>query len=193
MSRRAALQDVASEDAQAREAHVIRVGRIARPVARQTNGIGREINLDQVGNEDRRDVGAICVRRRGQRVRLQNERVDERRQLRVQGVFTEDLAVNGRQRAAISVFVVKRDQSLVEDRVALTSHLCKRGATDQVEDAATGVGLRGQRQTTGRRKYADGLLVAAEFAQRNPQRHQMNVVSALGVFARTTQLEQVEN
>src|SRR5262245_2849863 len=193
MARRAALEDVASEDAQAREARVIRVVRVGRPVARQTHRIGRKIDLDQVGDEDRRDVGAIRVRRRRQRVRLQNEPVDERCQLRVHGVFAEDYVVNARQRSAISVFIIDRDQSLVEERVALTGHLRKGGATDQVEDAATVGGLRGQRQTTGRRKYADGLLVAADLAQRNPQRDQMNVESALGVFARITQLEQVEN
>src|SRR5262245_19402810 len=194
VARGAALENVAAKDAQTREAHVIRIVRVASPVASKANRIGREIDLDQVRDEDRRDVAAIRVGRRRQTVRLQNEQVDERRQLRIHGVFAEERPVNARQRGVIPVFVVERDQSLAEERVALAGHLRKVGAADRVENAAaTAIALDGRRLAAGRRENADGLLIAAEFSQRNSQRHQMHIESALSVFARRgAQLEQVE-
>src|SRR5262245_57179140 len=53
--------------------------------------------------------------------------------------------------------------------------------------------FHGKSQTPRGREYADGLLISTQFAERDAQRHHVYVKSTLRVFARVTQLEQVED
>ena len=55
-----ALQQIAAKDAQTREV----VGRIIAFGSRQVSAGSRKVNLDQVGDEDRCDVGAILLKLR---------------------------------------------------------------------------------------------------------------------------------
>src|SRR5262245_47174505 len=54
-----ALKHVAAEDAQAREARVIRIGRGIRAAASEAHAGSREVHLDHVGNIYGRDLGAV--------------------------------------------------------------------------------------------------------------------------------------
>ena len=58
-------QRVAAEDAEPREAGIVGIGRMAGAAAGQPRRAGRQIDLDQIGDEDAGDVGA--VRRRARR------------------------------------------------------------------------------------------------------------------------------
>src|SRR5262249_53205283 len=192
MSGGAAFQNVAAKDAQAGEAQIVGVARRAWPVARQPNRVGRKIDLDQVGDEDRRNVHAILVNR--QLLAAADQQVDQRGQFGILGVLAEDLRVHGRQGAAVGVLVFQRDQSLIEERIALTRDLRVGDAADQVEEAATrAAALHGRYHAARGREYADGLLIAAEFTQGNAQGHQVYVEPTLRVFARIAQLQQVED
>ena len=54
-------QSVAAKDAEAREAGVIRIGTLLRPIAGQTAPICGQIDLNQVRNENSRDVSPACL------------------------------------------------------------------------------------------------------------------------------------
>src|SRR6266545_1481102 len=95
----------------------------ARPITGQPNRVGREIDLNQVGNEDRRQVGPSRWNR--QLLAAADQQVDQFCQFRTLGVFAEDPVINIWQRAVVSVFVFQRDQPFTEERIALAPHLRK--------------------------------------------------------------------
>src|SRR5919109_4128617 len=97
----AALQNVAAEDAQAREPLVIRIGRIVRAIACETDRIGRKIDLDQIGNKDGGDIRSPLGDR--QLLAAADQKVDQRRELRIQGIFTEKNSIDDRAGAAVEV------------------------------------------------------------------------------------------
>ena len=166
-------QRVASEDAQTREPVVIRIARMVQSTAGQPGRARRQIDLDQIGNEDAGDVGPA---HRGRHVRAEHERVDQRSELGIQRVLPEQLRIHFRRRAAVQVLVLERDQPFVEQRVALTRYLDEVSKFDVlplVED--------GDAPPAGRRIDADNLLVAADLLDRDIEHHRMDVESALRI------------
>src|SRR5262245_38046823 len=166
-------QRVAAEDAQPRETHVVWIRRMVHAAAGKPRRRGRQVHLDQIGNEDSRDVGAV---RRRRDVSSEHERVEERRQLRSQRVLLEQQRVKLRRRTAVEVFILDCDEPFVEQRIALTADLHEvakvrvtGGAKDL--DAAPARG----------RVDAHNLLIAAELFERNVERHRMDVESTLRV------------
>ena len=52
---------IATEDAQPRETGIIWIRRVPRPAAGETHARSRQVDLDQIGDVDTRDIGAICL------------------------------------------------------------------------------------------------------------------------------------
>src|SRR5437762_6180234 len=54
-------QSVAAEDAQAGEAGIIRVGTLLSPIACQPARVRGQINFNQIGNKNSRDISSPCL------------------------------------------------------------------------------------------------------------------------------------
>ena len=122
---------------------------------------------------------------------LEDEQVDQLRQLRILGVLREQLLIRLGRRPAVEILVRDGDQTLVEQRIALTRHL------DESPEAARSLPASSPRIRTCSRLVvrvdADHLLIAADLAERDRQRHQVNVEAALGVLARGAKRQQIED
>ena len=57
-----ALKHIAAEDAQAREARIIRIRRMVGAAAGEAHARRREVHLDHIGDIDARDIGAVRSR-----------------------------------------------------------------------------------------------------------------------------------
>jgi len=207
-------EHITAEDAEPREARIIWVRRVRGAAPRQARRAGGEIDLDQVGDEDCSDVATVHVDT--WQIRLEDEEVQQRRQLRSHGILAEDLVINGGTRPAVPVFIPYGDQALVEERISLPSDLDKitiviatttaiiviiviivvaAQEPDLViaydPDLVIAYDLDPLPARCG--INAHNLLVATEFADRNFQGHQMKVEAALGVLARVAKREKVED
>ncbi len=122
---------------------------------------------------------------------VEDQRVDQRRELRLLRVLAEQFVVAGRARPAVQVLVFDRDEAFVEQRIALTRDLHESIGEDRI------VTRREDRHSPPARRGidADDLSVAADRVERDVQRHRVHVESALRVeaLARATQFQEVEN
>ena len=132
---------------------------------------GREVDFDQIGDENARDVGAICRRCH---VRSEDERVDEGRELRSHRVLAEQDRVHLGRRSAVEILVLDRHQALVEERIALARDLNK------VTESEAGRGPENLDATpAGRRVDPDDLPFAADLVERNIEHHRVDVEASL--------------
>src|SRR4029453_13454959 len=138
---------------------------------------------------------AACIDIR--QLAIEDNLVDQSRQFGSYRVLAEQVVIRLGAGSAIAVLIGNGDQALVKERVALPGHL-HPGAV-QLRIAAshrTSSGFIPQYLylTSARGCVnAHNLLVTAQFAQRNHKAHHMNIEPALGVDARRTKLQQIEN
>ena len=103
------------------EAGIVGIGRVAGTAAGEPRRARREVHLDHVRDEDAGDVGAARFDARN--VRLEDDQVEQLRQLGVLGVLAEEDVVERRRRAAVEILVRDRDEAFAEERVALARDL----------------------------------------------------------------------
>ena len=117
-------QSVAAKDAQAGEARVIWIDTLLSPVAGQPAAICRQINFNQIGNKNSRDVSPACldVRQRA----IEDNLVDQPRQFGRHRISAEQRIINLGTGTAVAVLIGDGDQTLVEKRIALTRDLHPR-------------------------------------------------------------------
>src|SRR5262249_45322250 len=104
-------------------------------------------------------------------------------------VTAEQLVIRLRAGSAIAILIGDGNQALVEQRVALPRYLDPWSGVLRVAVLAEYLHLT----SAGGRINTDDLLVTAQFAYRNHQRHEMNVESALGILTRRTKLQEIED
>src|SRR5688572_5031482 len=180
-----ALQHVAAEDAQTRESGVVRVGWIIRTTTRKPRFVRRQVNLNDIGNVNGCDVGAIVFRSNGC---VENELVYQARQLRRLGVLSKQLAVARWACAAVQILIGNRHQAFVKKWISLARNLHEWSIVLRLL-----LVVQHSYRSTARSCVNTGdLLVAAEFRDGHLERHQMQVESALRILARVAQLEQIE-
>ena len=105
-------QRVAAKDAQAGEARVIRVGTLLSPVTGQATGICRQIDFNQIGNENSCDVSPACLNIR-QRAAV-DYNVNQVRELGSHRVSAEQLVIRLGGGSAIAILIGDGNQTLVE-------------------------------------------------------------------------------
>ena len=164
-----ALQHVAAEDAQARETGVVR---ITWATARQTRLRRGEIDLDQIRNENAGNVGAIRLRSNR---RLEDKEIDQVREFRRLRILPEKFTINTRTRAAIQILISDRDESFVEERIALARDLHKRSIVFRL----VLVIQHSNRSSTRSCINTSKLLVASELGDWDFERHQMKIEPTL--------------
>src|SRR5690348_5711094 len=110
------------------------------------------------------------------------------------GVLAEQLVVPCRTGAAVEVLVRNRDKALVEKRIALARDLHPFAKVRLgLVDLLALITQNGDLTAAGRRVNADDLLIAAEFGDWNGNGHEMNVESALGILAGSSEFEQIKH
>src|SRR5438132_1221233 len=179
-------QSVAAKDAQAGEARVIRVGTLLSAIACQPARVGGQINFNQIGNKNSRDVSPTCLNVR-QRA-IEDNYVDQVRQFGSYRVSSEQRIINLGAGAAVAILIGDGDQTLVEQRVALTCDLHPPTEPLRIAILAQDLYLT----AAGGCIETNNLLVTAQFAHRNHERHEVNVEPALGILARRTKLQEIE-
>ena len=116
-----ARQHVAAEDAQAREAGVVRIGRM--PSARRRRGVPASVDRSTLIRSGMK-MPAMSVRFvSGATVRVEDKRVDQRRELRVLAYLRNSSLSRVGLGPAVQVLVRDRDEAFVEERIALTRDL----------------------------------------------------------------------
>src|SRR6266511_631040 len=110
-------------------------------------------------------------------------------------VFAEQLVIRLRTGTAVAILIGDSNQALVEERVALPGDLHPGAVQLRATVSYRTIGLIAQYlnlTAAGGCIDADNLLVATQFDHRNHERHEMNVESALGLFARRTKQQEIE-
>src|SRR5262249_367585 len=186
-------QSVAAEDAQPRETGIIRVRALRGPVTCQPAWICGQIDLNQIGNKNSRDVSPACLHIR--QLTTKDDDVNQVREFRCHRICAEQLVVRLGAGSAVAVLIGDGNQALVEKRVALPGDLHPRTKLLRAaipRGASCFIAQYSQLTAAGCCIDANDLLVPTQFTYRNNQRHEMNVESALRVLAWRTKLQQIE-
>src|SRR6185369_2418854 len=158
-----ALQYVAAEYAQSR---ITRIVRITWTTTGQTHLSCREIDLDQIRNVNAGNVTAVCLRRHW---RLKHEKIDQAGEFRRFSILSKEFSIRARARAAVQILIGDRDESFVEQRIALACNLYKRSIVFRL----VLVIQHSHRPSTSGCINTRELLVAAEFCNWHFERHEM--------------------
>ena len=148
-----------AEDAQSREAGIIRIRGMRWAAPCKAHALRREVDLDQVGDIDGRDIGPLgCYGRRIQR--RNQEGINQGSKFWIKRILAKELIIHGRAGAAVKVLVHDGDEAFVEERVALASDLHpRRGGAVLLLIAPAAFSQHGDLLTTGCCINTDDLLV----------------------------------
>src|SRR6476646_2148024 len=93
-------------------------------------------------------------------------------------VFAEQLVIRLRTRSAVAILIGDSNQALVEERIALPGDLHPGAMHLRTVTSRRAVGFIAQYcylTAAGSRVNADHLLITAQFAYRDDERHDVNV------------------
>jgi hypothetical protein len=162
-------------------------------ISGEAAAIGRQINLDHIGNKNSRDISPTCLDVR--QLAIEDNLVNQSRQFWSLRVSAEQLAIRLGAGTAVTVLIGNGNQTLVEERVALPGNLDPGTKQLRVAISHRALGFIAQYlylTAAGGCINANDLLVAAQLAYRNHQYHEMKVKPALGILAWRTKLQEVE-
>src|SRR5262249_39048730 len=116
-----AREHIAAKNAETRETGIVGIRRMGRPAAGEAHFMGGQIALDQIGNANARNVGAICFNLRPHA--SEPDHIEQVREFGCFGVFAKQFVVLRGARAAVKILVRYGHETLVEERIALARDL----------------------------------------------------------------------